>query len=276
MSSSSSSTDPSDGPPDAPTAIFTELDRVKIEKDKPGASTSSIDSKAVRAWAFDVGDRASSLRVYRIVRRLVQTVLFPWIRAECVGAERLDIEGPMILAPVHRSNLDSVVVACFSKRRIRALGKESLFVVPVVKYFCAALGAIPVRRGQADREALTAAKSLLDRGESMIVFPEGARQDSGPEIGELFDGAAWLSARTGAPVIPIGIAGTAEAMGAGAKWIRRSRVRVVVGAPLDPPTRPDGKKADREAMRLFTERLTIELAAVQREAYVLAGKTDPG
>ncbi len=225
-----------------------------------------IDSKAVRAWAFDVGDRPSSLRVYRAIRRVVQTLLFPWLRAECVGAERLDIDGPMILAPVHRSNLDSVVVACFSRRRIRALGKESLFVVPVVKYFCAALGAIPVRRGQADREALAAAKSLLDRGESMIVFPEGTRQDSGVELGELFDGAAWLSARTGAPVIPIGIAGTSEAMGAGARWIRRSTVRVVVGEPLDPPKGIDGRRADREAMRVFTESLTERLAAVQREA----------
>ncbi len=232
--------------------------------------TKAIDSKAVRAWAFDVGDRSSSLRVYGVVRRTVQTLLFPWLRAECVGAERLDIEGPMILAPVHRSNLDSVVVACFSRRRIRALGKESLFVVPVVKYFCAALGAIPVRRGQADREALAAAKSLLDRGESMIVFPEGTRQDSGVELGELFDGAAWLSARTGAPVIPVGIAGTAEAMGAGAKWISRSKVRVVVGEPLAPPRGPDGKRADRETLRVFTEELTKRLAKVQHEAYSLA------
>ncbi|MEZ5379944.1 MAG: lysophospholipid acyltransferase family protein [Acidimicrobiales bacterium] len=230
----------------------------------------TIDSKAVRAWAFDVGDRASSLRVYAAVRWTVQTLLFPWLRAECVGSERLDLEGPMILAPVHRSNLDSVVVACFSKRRIRALGKESLFVVPVVKYFCAALGAIPVRRGQADREALAAAKSLLDRGESMIVFPEGTRQDSGVELGELFDGAAWLSARTGARVIPIGIAGTDTAMGAGAKWIRRAHVRVVVGEPLDPPVRPDGKRADRDAMRIFTETLAERLADVQRQAYSLA------
>lgn len=177
----------------------------------------------------------------------------------------------MILAPVHRSNLDSVVVACFSDRRIRALGKESLFTVPVVKYFCAALGAIPVRRGKADREALSAAKALLDRGESMIVFPEGTRQDSGPEIGELFEGAAWLSARTGAQVIPIGIAGTSEALGAGAKWIRRSRVRVVVGEPLDPPSRPDGNKADRATMHAFTRTLSERLAEAQKAAYELAG-----
>ena len=234
------------------------------------ATPAKVDSKAVRAWAFDVGDRPSSLRVYRVIRRTVQLVLFPWLRAECEGAERLDIDGPMILAPVHRSNLDSVVVACFSRRRIRALGKESLFVVPVVRYFCAALGAIPVRRGQADREALAAAKSLLDRGESMIVFPEGTRQDSGAELGELFDGAAWLSARTGAPVIPIGIAGTDTAMGAGAKWISRSRVRVVVGEPIAPPVGPDGKRADRDAMRQFTETLTEHLAAAQLRAHELA------
>ena len=70
--------------------------------------------------------------------------------------------GPTILAPVHRSHLDSVLVACQSRRRIRALGKESLFTTPGVSYVCAALGAIPVRRGEADRDALQAARALLD------------------------------------------------------------------------------------------------------------------
>jgi 1-acyl-sn-glycerol-3-phosphate acyltransferase len=226
-----------------------------------------VDSKALRAWALETGDKPSSLRVYRVVRGLVRRLLFPWLRVQGFGVERLDLPGPMILAPVHRSNLDSVVVASLSARRIRALGKQSLFTTPVVRYFCAALGAIPVKRGEADRDALTAAKALLDRGESMIVFPEGTRQSTGEQIGELFGGAAWLAARTGARVIPIGIAGTDVAMGAGAKSIKRSTVRVVVGEPLEPPTDTAGHRANRDDLDRFTELLAERLAAAQAEAH---------
>lgn len=207
--------------------------------------------------------------VYRIVRGLIRLVLFPYLRAEATNAEALNLDGPTILAPVHRSNLDSIILATFSKRRIRALGKESLFTVPVLSYFCAALGAIPVRRGAADREALVAAKTLLDRGESMIVFPEGGRQQ-GDEIAELFDGAAWLAARTGARVIPIGISGTERSMQEGKKLPRRSTVRIVVGDPMQAPVGVDGKRPSREQLSQFTELLGDNLQNAQTRAAGMA------
>ena len=235
---------------------------------KPAGKT--VDSKAVRSWAFDVGDRPSSLKLYRVIHRLVRTIVFPFLRMQSKNTDVLNLPGATILAPVHRSHLDSVVLATLSTRRIRALGKESLFVVPVVKYFCAALGAIPVRRGEADREALLAAKTLLDRGESMIVFPEGGRQ-SGHDVGELFDGAAWLASKTGARVVPIGISGTGDALPEGAKFIHRATVGIVVGEPMDPPVGSDGKRADREQLSAFTQELATRLQAVQDEAATLAG-----
>lgn len=181
----------------------------------------------------------------------------------------LDLPGATILAPVHRSHLDSPMIATLSSRRIRALGKESLFTTPVVSYVCAALGAIPVRRGKADRDALKAALALLKAGETMIVFPEGGRQ-SGNEVGELFDGAAWLSARSGARVIPIGVAGTEAALPQGAKRIHRSTAAIVPGDPLDPPQGEDGRRANREQLQMFTQQLRVELQKVQDRAATLA------
>ncbi len=226
------------------------------------------ESAALRAWAFDTGDKSSSLRVYRSVHKLIRIVLHPFLSMTWTNSEVLETPGPLILAPVHRSHLDSVLVATTCRRRIRALGKESLFTVPVLKYFCAALGAIPVRRGQADRDALVAAKTLLDRGEAMIVFPEGGRQDA-HDIGELFDGAAWLSAKTGATVVPIGISGTGEALPEGSKLLRRSKVAIVVGDPMDPPTGEDGKKPNRDDQRAFTEVLKLRMQEVQDQALAL-------
>ncbi len=218
-----------------------------------------------REQALERGDRRSSLVFYRVVRQAVRLVLHRYLRVRAVNAEVLDRPGPTILAPVHRSHLDSALVATQSGRRIRALGKESLFTTPGVSWVCAALGAIPVRRGQADRDALAAARMLLDRGESMIVFPEGGRR-RGSEVTDLFDGAAWLSARTGAPVVPVGIAGTEQALPEGGRLLRRSTVQIVVGEPLPAPVGEGGGRASRRDVARLTESLTRELQRLQDEA----------
>lgn len=192
-------------------------------------------------------------------------VIVPFLGARITGVEQLDRPGPLILAPVHRSNLDSIVLASFSRRRIRALGKQSLFTVPGLSWLVAALGAIPVRRGEGDREALVAATELLQRGEAMIVFPEGARQPAGP-VRELFTGTAWLSAKTGAPVVPIGIAGTEDALGP-SRRLRRPHVRIVVTEPIPAPVpSPGSRRVGREELRRFTADLHARLEAAQAEA----------
>lgn len=224
----------------------------------------------LRDLALERGARPSSLRFYRVVRTFLRRIAFPYYRMQVRGAEHLDLPGPTVLAPVHRSHLDSALLAAHSTRRIRALGKESLFETPGVSYLCAALGAIPVRRGAADRDALKAAKALLDAGESMIVFPEGTRQE-GDTVAELYDGAAWLAARTGARVVPAGIAGTGESLGSGSSWPRRTRVAIVVGEPMPPPTGPDGGRATRDDLARFTAELRERLQAAQDEAVALAG-----
>lgn len=215
------------------------------------------------------GDRKSSLALYRTLRGFLRRVVNPWLRMRSENTEVLDLPGPTILAPVHRSNLDSALLATQSGRRIRALGKESLFTTPGVSYLCAALGAIPVRRGEADRDALIAAKFLLDRGESMIVFPEGGRQ-SGSRIAELFDGAAWLASKTGARVIPVGIAGTEDAMPQGAKFLHRSTVAIVPGEPMPAPVGIDGKRVTRDQLAEFTAELSVNLQLAQDRAEALA------
>lgn len=226
-------------------------------------------SAELREKALERGRRRSSLAFYRVARGFLRRVVNPYLRMRAENTAVLDLPGPTILAPVHRSNLDSALLATHSSRRIRALGKESLFTTPGVSYVCAALGAIPVRRGEADRDALKAAKGLLDDGETMIVFPEGGRQ-LGHEVTELFDGAAWLAARTGARVIPVGIAGTGEAMPEGAKWIRRSQVAIVAGEPLEAPVDPDGRRVSRQRLQEFTAELATRLQEAQDRARDLA------
>jgi len=228
-------------------------------------------TRELREIALDRGDRRSSMWVYKTVRALLRVLVNPWVRTRSVNAEVIDQPGPLILAPVHRSHLDSALIATQTERRIRALGKESLFTTPGVSYLCAALGAIPVRRGAADRDALSAAKALLERGEAMIVFPEGTRR-TGNDVVDLYDGAAWLAARTGAPVVPIGVAGTERALPPGAKRIYRSYVAIACGEPLPAPVASNGKKVNRADMASFTQELQARLQDAQNEAVALAAR----
>lgn len=216
-------------------------------------------------WAMKVNGTRRAWLFYWSVVGMLRITLMPWLRVKKQGAEYLNTPGPVILAPVHRSNLDSVVVACVSKRRLRALGKESLFRHPVFAWVNSALGAIPVRRGEADRQALKAAQEIIASGEMMIVFPEGTRQ-SGHQVQGVFDGTGYLALKAGAPVVPIGIAGTEAAMGSGSRGIKRVPCAVVVGKPIEPP---EGRLS-RPVLREFSDKVSRELQIVFDQAIELA------
>ena len=212
-------------------------------------------------WAIRVGHQRSSRAFYRLVHRFIRTVLYRWLRTQIQGAEHLDLEGPVIVAPVHRSNLDAPLVAGAATRRMRALAKQSLFVNPVGAWVCAALGAIPVRRGEADRDAMRSARSMLDAGEMMIVFPEGTRQ-TGDRVAGVFDGMSYLASKTGATIVPVGIAGTQNALPSGAKFLHRCHTAIVVGEPIPAP---EGRMS-RPALTEFSEQVGTRLQAVFDEA----------
>ncbi len=174
----------------------------------------------------------------------------------------------MIVAPVHRSNLDVLLIgAALTNRRVWSLAKVSLFRGRFSSWIMASIGCFPVRRGALDREALTAAEDLLREGKAVVVFPEGTRK-TGAVVGEVFDGAVYLSARTGAPIVPIGIAGADEALPRGAHLLRWVRVALVVGAPIVPPVGV-GERLGRHERHAASAHLRERLQAVLDEAIEL-------
>ncbi|HYI60942.1 MAG TPA: lysophospholipid acyltransferase family protein [Acidimicrobiales bacterium] len=187
--------------------------------------------------------------LYGIAWGLLAVVGRGWLRAEFHGRENLPADGPYILAPVHRSNIDFMMAALCTRRRLRFLAKDTLWK-PGVAGLWSALGGIPVARGTADRESLAACQKVLEAGEPLVMFPEGTRQ-SGPVVRPLFDGPTFVQARTGVPIIPVGIGGTERAMPKGAKGIRPVKVHVVIGEPLPAPE-ADGARAKRAAIRAQT------------------------
>lgn len=205
---------------------------------------------------------------YAVIRGILVGFARIWFRLSAEGKEHVPTEGAFILSPVHRSNIDFFLVLITTRRRIRYLSKDTIFVGVWDKIFTA-LGGIPVARGSADREALQTCVRVIQAGEPLVVFPEGTRQH-GPEVQELFDGAAFIQSRTGVPIVPIGIGGSEAAMPKGAKFIKPRRVCLVVGPPLT-AAEVDGPKARRAAVKARTAELHGVIQDLFDRAQVRAG-----
>lgn len=206
------------------------------------------------------------LALYAVVRTLVVAFCRFWWRLEVVGEEYLPADGAFVLAPVHRSNADTFVVSALTRRRLRYMGKHTLWKHKLPGKFLTAMGGFGVRRGSADREALRQCAAVLAGGEPLVIFPEGTRQ-SGPLVAELQEGAAYLAARAGVPIVPVGISGTEDAIKKGSKGLHRARVTVVAGAPLPAPSH-DGR-VPRSAIRKLSDELRTDLQKLQDEAVAL-------
>ena len=123
------------------------------------------------------------------------------------------------------------------------MAKDSLWKVKPLGLFIETVGGFPVRRGSADVEAIKTALGLLAAGEPVVLFPEGARQ-SGPIVQPLFDGAVYVAAKAGVPIVPVGVGGSERCMPKGSKLVYPYKIHVIVGDPISPPTIV-GRRVDR-------------------------------
>jgi 1-acyl-sn-glycerol-3-phosphate acyltransferase len=202
---------------------------------------------------------------YRVARLIFTGIVGSWFRPAVTGRARVPAEGPVIIAPVHRSFADFAFSAFVTRRKLFFMTKDDLWEHRPLGRLLLALGAFPVHREAADREALRRAEAVLRLGQVLVLFPEGTRQ-SGPVVHELHEGAAFLSARTGAPIVPVGIGGSDLAMPKGSRVPRPMRIQVVVGEPLAAPPRTTGGRVPRSTVHATTEALRQAVQAVYDEA----------
>lgn len=195
---------------------------------------------------------------YRVLRHAIRAVNRGYWRVQVEGAQRVPASGPVILAPVHRSFIDFFLVSEATPRKVFYMTKEEMWKSPRLGAVIAALGGFPVNRSGTDRQALERAQAVLERGDVLILFPEGTRR-LGPQVEDIYEGAAFLAARTGAVVVPVGIGGSDRVMPVGSRLPRPVRVRLVVGEPLAPPARSAAGRVPRSQVRAMTEALQAEL-----------------
>ena len=208
--------------------------------------------------------------VYWLARRTVELVVRVWFRPRIVGRDNVPGTGPVVLAPVHRSFADFVFTAVLTDRKLFFMAKDSLWSSRVLTRILPIVGAFPVHREAADREAMSRAEAVLREGQVLVMFPEGTRQQ-GTDVQSLHDGVAFLAARTGAPMVPIGIGGSDRSMPKGSKIPKPIRIDLVVGEPVPPPARGAGGRVSRSKLRETTEALRGAIQAVYDRARTPAG-----
>jgi 1-acyl-sn-glycerol-3-phosphate acyltransferase len=185
-------------------------------------------------------------------------------RIEVEGIEHLPRRGPFILISNHLHWLDIPVLGATFPRRATAFAARKWERRPVVGWILRTLGsAIFVHRGEVDRQALQKALRVLREGRILAVAPEGTRSRSGVlQRGK--EGAAYLAARTGVPLLPVVAYGQEKvfkSLGRG----RRARVRVVYGPPFTLAGTPG--RVSRQQLQALTEQIMLRLAVLLPPAY---------
>ena len=174
-------------------------------------------------------EKGVSRWLYALVRGIVGPLLRLYFRMHVSGAEHIPAQGAAIVAPNHKSFWDSFFIGVCTRRQLRFMAKTELIQARSGRLLVR-LGAFPVRRGQADADALETARTILGQGGLLALFPEGTRVRDPDELGNPRRGAGRLALETGAPLVPCAITGTEKLFRAGLPMPRR--VQVAFSEPI--------------------------------------------
>ena len=186
---------------------------------------------------------------YQFWKAIISGSIRLYTRMRVEGRENIPRKGGFVLAPVHRSYVDTPIAAGVTRRRLRFMAKDTMWKKRWIGWLISSVGGFPVSRGTSDIEALRRCFELLAAGEPLVMFPEGERK-SGPIVQPLFEGAAYVACRGKVPIVPVGIGGSERVMPKGAKVLYPRRVRVIVGMPMYPRLDDTGRAQRAEVKRL--------------------------
>jgi 1-acyl-sn-glycerol-3-phosphate acyltransferase len=207
---------------------------------------------SLKETTMQTAREAPSAPTYAQVRRFFGALVRAVYRLEVVGADRLPVTGPVVVAPNHDSWLDGIVLGAAISRELRFVAKAELWQSRLLAWMLDGLGAIPLERGHSDYLAATRVLQALEAGQAVVIFPQGAvRGDRAWK-----QGAAHMALVTGAPLVPVRLVGTAQALSRGK--IGFPRLRVIVGEPIEVARAPEDQASATE----LTERLRVAVESL--------------
>lgn len=208
-------------------------------------------SKARRGAAYDSSwarDQPARYARFFLVEGPMRAAISALASPTRNGLDRLTgISGPVIFAANHHSHLDAPLLLTsipqpFRHRLVVAAAADYFFGNQVTAALSSlAMGAFPIERSRVSRDSADQAAELLDQDWSLLIFPEGGRSPDGWGQGHR-GGAAFLSLRTGVPVVPVHLAGTDRIYPRGAKRLRPGSTTVTFGHPLRPAAGDDARR----------------------------------
>lgn len=212
---------------------------------------------------------------YHFANWVLRNVLFKLLlRVDVYGLEHVPPTGPLIVAVNHISFLDPPLAGAYIPRDLHMMAKIELFKIPLVRHVIRGYGAFPIRRGEGDAQALKYSLRTLKSGGVVFLAPEGTRSPT-KQLQRGKEGVALLAARTGTPILPVGISGQDRWLRALSRG-RRARVAIRIGEPfvLDTPDR----RPDRATLTAMTDaimqRLAAQLPVTYRGEYAVVATPD--
>ncbi|HET8778258.1 MAG TPA: lysophospholipid acyltransferase family protein [Candidatus Limnocylindria bacterium] len=179
-----------------------------------------------------------------------------------VGVDNIPRTGAFIVVANHCSNLDPPMLGWATGhqvgRIVHFMAKIEMRTWPVIGWLATQSGVYFVRRGEGDRAAQRFSLEALADGRPIALFPEGTRSRDG-RMRSFKDGAAYLAMRSGAPILPVGIAGSHRMFPGRSRLPHRTRVRIRIGRPFTLPQSPSGR-VDRDALADATSRIQSSVA----------------
>ena len=186
-----------------------------------------------------------------------------FLRLRVYGGENFPRTGGIIVAANHASFSDIPVLGCAIWRRVFFLGRSNLFPNAFFNWALQRLGWIPLKTHRLDRKAFGEALALLNKGNPVVIFPEGSRTEDGflqpgrPGIG-------YLVAESQCQVIPVFISGTFTVLPPGAKWPRLVPVAVIFGKPLN-FSNVQNERRPKEFYELVSQSVMEQIAQLESQ-----------
>jgi 1-acyl-sn-glycerol-3-phosphate acyltransferase len=200
----------------------------------------------------------------RFLRFLIRTIGFTLLAKidHVEGLENIPAKGPAILMINHIAFIDPIAVLhVIPRRNIVPMAKIEVYNYPIIGIFPRVYGVIPVRREEVDRRAIQTAIEVLRAGEIILVAPEAHRH---PQLQRGKEGAAYLSSRSGAPIIPVAVDHTIgfPCLPISKRWSEPG-ARICFGRPFY--FHSSLKRASREQLRKMTDEAMYILAQMLPE-----------